>query len=137
MIRTYVDAGVLIAAARGRTSMALRALEVLDDPAREFVSSIFVKLEVLPKAIYYKNEAEAQFYEAFFSGVSHWANPHETLIQEAFKEASQVGLAALDALHVVSALSLGAEELVTTEKTDKPLHRTRLIRVVTIGPKRV
>jgi predicted nucleic acid-binding protein len=112
MSRTYIDAGVLIAAARGRAPMALRALEVLDDPTREFASSIFVKLEVLPKAIYYKNEPEAEFYEEFFSGVIHWANSYETLIEEAFKEASAVGLAALDALHVVSALSVGAEELV-------------------------
>ena len=137
MTRTYIDSGVLIAAARGRAPMALRALEVLDDPTREFVSSIFVKLEILPKAIYYKNEAEAEFYEAFFSGVTHWANPYETLIEEAFKEASATGLAALDALHVVSALSVGAEELVTSEKPDKPLHRTRLIKVVSIAPERV
>ena len=44
MIRTYVDAGVLITAARGVAPIAIKALEVLDDPNREFASSIFLKL---------------------------------------------------------------------------------------------
>lgn len=50
--KTFLDAGVLISAARGTDGMALQALEILDDTNRAFVSSIFVKLEVLPKAIY-------------------------------------------------------------------------------------
>jgi hypothetical protein len=51
VIKTLIDSGVLIAAARGQGSTSLRAVEVLDDPNREFVSSPFLKLEVLPKAI--------------------------------------------------------------------------------------
>lgn len=50
--RTFLDSGFLITAARGSGEMALQALEILDDPNRAFVSSIFVKLEVLPKAVY-------------------------------------------------------------------------------------
>ena len=42
---TYVDAGVLIAAARGRSAEASRALAVLDDAAREFAASDFLRLE--------------------------------------------------------------------------------------------
>jgi hypothetical protein len=67
MIRTYLDAGVLITAARGVAPIALKAMKILDDPNREFASSIFLKLEVLPKAVYYKNEAEAEFYDTFFN----------------------------------------------------------------------
>jgi hypothetical protein len=52
----------------------------------------------------------------------------------AFKEACDSGLAALDALHVISAVHVDAEELVTTERLDKPIHRTRLIKVVSIAP---
>jgi hypothetical protein len=50
--RTFLDSGVLISAARGTDNTALNALQILDDSDRAFVSSIFVKLEVLPKAIY-------------------------------------------------------------------------------------
>jgi len=50
--RTFLDTGVLIAAALRTEETALQALQILDDPDREFVSSIFVKLEVLPKTIY-------------------------------------------------------------------------------------
>jgi hypothetical protein len=51
MKRTFIDTGVLIAAARGQNDFAARAMAILDDPNREFASSIFVKLEVLPKAM--------------------------------------------------------------------------------------
>ena len=134
MIRTFVDAGVLITAARGVDPIALKAIEILDDPNREFASSIFLKLEVLPKAVYYKNEAEAEFYNTFFKAVAHWADSIDTIVREAFREACDSGLAALDALHVASAVSIGAEELVTTERAQKPIHRTRLIKVVSILP---
>ena len=134
MKRTYVDAGVLIAAARGQTQIALRALDILDDPNREFASSIFVKLEVLPKAVHNKNEAESEFYETFFTGVTNWADLFDSVVHGAFQEACDSGLAALDALHVVSAVYADAEELVTTERLDKPIHNTHLIKVVSIAP---
>lgn len=136
MMRTYVDAGVLITAARGVAPLAIKALEALDDPNREYVSSVFLKMEVLPKAIYYKNEAEAEFYYTFFGAVNHWVDSLDTIVQEAFKEACVSGLAAMDALHIASAVSLGADELVTTERPEKPIHRTHLIRVVSIMPER-
>ncbi|MBD1907478.1 PIN domain-containing protein [Funiculus sociatus GB2-A5] len=134
MKRTYIDSGVLIAAARGTTPIAIRAMEILDDPDREFASSIFVKLEVLPKAICYKNTAESDFYETFFNAVSYWADSLERIVEDAYREACKSGLAALDALHVAAAISVGAEELVTTEKPDKPIHRATDIKVVSIVP---
>jgi len=137
MIRTYIDAGVLITAARGVAPIAIKALEVLDDPNREFVSSVFLQLEVLPKAMYYGNEAEAEFYKTFFDAVIHWADSLDRIVQEAFREACRSGLAAIDALHVASAATLGADELVTTERAEKAIHRTSLVRVVSITPSRV
>jgi predicted nucleic acid-binding protein len=71
--RTFVDAGVLIAAARGGNVQAARAMEIFDDPEREFAASTFLRLEVLPQAVFNKRVAEAEFYEAFFATVSHWA----------------------------------------------------------------
>lgn len=56
---TFVDAGVLIAAARGGNVQAARAMEILDDPEREFAASPFLRLEVLPQAVFNKRVAFA------------------------------------------------------------------------------
>jgi hypothetical protein len=132
MKRTYVDTGVLIAAARGKAPIAIKALDILDDPDREFASSIFVKLEVLPKAVYYKSQAEIEFYQIFFDRVIHWADALESIVEDAYQEACTFGLAAVDALHVAAAKSVGATELVTSERPGKPIHRTSSITVVSI-----
>ncbi len=49
------------------------AFRILDDPDREFVSSNFVRLELLPKAVYNRNQSEIQFLETFFKAVTEWA----------------------------------------------------------------
>ena len=73
MKRTYVDSGVLIAAARGSGKLAERALSIISDTeAREFVCSDYVKLEVIPKPTYFGFIAEVNFYESFFSTVATW-----------------------------------------------------------------
>ncbi|NEP43894.1 MAG: hypothetical protein F6K35_33605 [Okeania sp. SIO2H7] len=69
MIRTFIDAGVLIYAARSQGEIAEKALEILEDENREFASSIFLKLEVLPKAIYNGQGSEVKFYETFFTEI--------------------------------------------------------------------
>ena len=61
MKRTYIDSGVLIAAIRGIDPIAQKAIAIIDDPEREYVSSMFVKLEVLPKSVYHKQEIEQEF----------------------------------------------------------------------------
>ena len=132
MKRTFIDAGVLIAAARGNSHVSAKAMDILDDPDREFVSSDFVKLEVLPKAIHYKRQAEVGFYEAFFDGVMHWADISASIVQEAYQEACQSGLSALDTLHIAAAVSVKADELITIEKPEKIIHRTKAIKIVSI-----
>ncbi|MBW3624104.1 MAG: PIN domain-containing protein [Armatimonadetes bacterium] len=122
-IRSFTDAGVLIAAARGGDLIALRALKILDDPDREFVSSIYLKLEVLPKALYYKRSEEIRVYEGFFARVRIWAEPLDSLHEEAYRQAQGSGLSALDALHAAAALKASVDEFVTTEKPGKPLFR--------------
>jgi predicted nucleic acid-binding protein len=130
-VLTYVDASVLIAATRATGTVAERALEILDDPNRTFASSEYVRLEVLPKAVFFNRSAETRFYEEFFAGVAAWARPTEELLAQAFNEACAHGLAGMDALHVAAAASLGADELVTVEGVNKPIHRTSLVRVRT------
>ncbi|WP_334311429.1 hypothetical protein [Microcystis aeruginosa] len=46
--------------------------------------------------------------------------------------AGTYGLAAMDALHVAAALEIQADELITTEKPTKPMHRVREIQIVSI-----
>lgn len=133
--RTYVDSGVLIAAATGRQpSVHERALTVFDDPDRTFVSSAFVRLEVLPKAIYLGHHDEAAFYERFFASIVEWAEPVADIVARASPIAVRSGLAAMDALHVAASAILGADELVTTESPGKPLFRTTIVAVVSIHP---
>lgn len=132
-IKTYIDSGVLIAAFRGVTTVALKAAEILDDSQREYATSLFVKLEVLPKAIYHQQQAEVNFYETFFAGCTYWANELEKILELAQKLASENGLGAVDALHVAAAISINADELVTTEKPSKPMHRITQVRVTSIS----
>jgi predicted nucleic acid-binding protein len=130
--KTYVDAGVLIGAVRGQADVAVKAMQILDDPAREFVASPFLKLEVLPKAVYEKRQAEVEFYEAFFAAVRHWVTKIDRVVKAAQQHAQTKGLAALDALHIAAAIAAGVDELVTTEKPGKPLHRVTEVRIVSI-----
>ena len=132
MTRTLIDAGVLIVAARGVDALAQAALDILDDPEREFVSSAFVRLEVLPKAVYNRKVKEVQFYETFFDAVALWSEDLETLVREADLLASQEGLSAMDALHVAAAILLNADELITTERPTKPIHRITAVKVISL-----
>lgn len=131
---TFVDASVLIAAIRGKDDVANKAIEILDDPNRKFVSSDFVKLEVLPKAVYFNNETEKEFYNAFFDAVAKWENISDELVENAFNEACKVGLSAIDALHVNMAKGAKADEFITAEKDTKPFFRVLDITVTTIRP---
>jgi hypothetical protein len=131
---TFVDAGVLIGAARGGTEQARRAMAVLDDPERSFAASPFLRLEVLPQALFHRRTAEVAFYEAFFAEVSTWATDLPAIVEAAQREASTYGVEAMDALHVAAAASAGAVELVTAEKPTRSIHRARSITVKTIYP---
>jgi hypothetical protein len=63
---TSIDSGILITAARGNSSRSELALDILADGDRTFASSIFIKLEVLPKSVCNKQTLESEFYESFF-----------------------------------------------------------------------
>jgi predicted nucleic acid-binding protein len=131
---TFVDSGVLVAAFRAKGRESNPALAILDDPQRSFASSIFVKLEVAPKATFLRRRDEVEFYEEFFRGVSKWALVGRDLTDHALEIASNAGLAAMDALHLAAAHQTRCEELVTTEKPSKPIHRTSLMAIRTIHP---
>ena len=131
MTRTFLDAGILIAAVRGRPEERRRALTIIGDPGRSFIASKFLRLEVLPKALYYQKPSEAALYERYFAN-AQLIPVSESLIDQAHTEAYTFGLSALDALHVAFAKAGGAEEFITTERPTSPLFRVTGIIVKTI-----
>jgi predicted nucleic acid-binding protein len=131
--RTFLDAGVLIAAARGTGVIAVRAHAILDDPERVFVTSDYIRMEVLPKALYHRQRQEVLLYERFFSRAVQIVPPAASLMGQAYTEACTFGLAALDAFHIAAAKFSGAEEFITTERATTPLFRVTGIVVKTIA----
>ena len=132
MTITFIDSGVLVTASRGAEDLSDKAITILASTDREFASSAFIKLEILPKAIYHRQTNEAEFYEAFFSAVTYWANDVDQIIQDGYSIACKYGLAAMDTLHIAAAISVGAEEFITTEKPTKPMYRVTEIAIVSL-----
>ena len=109
MIRSFIDSGVLIAAARGQTDLSTTALRILAEKDRAFASSIFIQLETQPKATFHKQQLEAKDLAVIY------------------------GLGGMDALHIAAALLINADQFVTTEKITKPMHRVTEIQMVSIA----
>lgn len=129
MILTYLDANILIAAAKGTEACSRQAMEIIDDTERNFAASLFLKLEVLPSPEYEKRTDEVAFMKIFFGSVSIWTKIDEDLVQAACDESARTNLKAIDALHVLSASAVGADEFVTQENPRRPYSRTKLITV--------
>lgn len=130
---SFVDSGLLIIAARGTDPvMRAKAQAILLDTSREFASSPFVELEVMPKAVWTQNHQEVAMYEWYFKAVRHWALDYSLLIEMAKLEGAKFGLSAMDSLHVAAAMLVQADDLVTIEKPSKSIHRTQSIKVVSI-----
>ena len=133
-LRTFIDSGVLLAAFKAGGEWAENALAILGDPERQFVSSDFVRLELLPKPICYGNDSERLFYETFFASVEQLVRASSLLVEAAEREAEAVGLSAMDALHIAAAKHAACDDFVTAEKPTKPLFRVTGIQVTTIRP---
>ncbi|MBD1857679.1 MULTISPECIES: PIN domain-containing protein [Leptolyngbya] len=129
----YLDSGILINGFRGLDQVGIRALQTLNNPAIQFASSEFVRLETLPKAIYHQRSEEAQFYETFFNAVTIWANDFDAIIQAGKQVARTYGLAGMDALHIAAAISVQAEEFITTERPTKPMHRVKELQITSVS----
>ena len=129
-----MDSGVLIYAAQGTTAAAALALPFLVDTAREYVTSDYVRLEVLPKCTYHRQTAEIEFYSEFFKLNSRIIPTSPALLEYALEEACNTGISGLDAVHIACAAFAGAEEFITSEKHTRPIHRTQKVRVVSIFP---
>ena len=126
-MKTFLDSGVLLIAWRGREAEA--ALGVMEDTRRQFYTSQLVKLELLPKAAFFKQEAEIEFYQTHFRAAKGEEPLSRELGEKAAELAHQHGLAAVDALHLAAAIRQGADEFITAEKPGKPMFRVRDISV--------
>jgi predicted nucleic acid-binding protein len=131
-LKTYLDSGVLITAFRVEGEVGDRARQILTDGNRQFAASVFTRLELLPKATYHQQRDEMRFYQEYFDGVQYWASEIEKLLEDSYQIGCRYGLAAIDAIHVAAALAVEVDELVTTERSTKPMHRVSEIRVVSI-----
>lgn len=129
MLKTFLDSGVLLAALRSLGRDRERALGVLEDPNRQFLTSPFVHLELLPKAIFHKKALEKAFYEEYFNAAEQYQDL-DKMVAAAKIEAAKSGLAAMDALHLAAAKLAGADEFITTERPGKPIYRAPGIKIV-------
>jgi len=121
-IVTFVDSSVLINAIAGQDpARKMRAVSILGDQRREFTATRFLQLEVLPMPTKYQRSRELNFYQRFFSHVTHWLD-EEPLIQPALDLACRYGLGGMDALHLAAAISLNAE-FISAERPGKPLYQ--------------
>ena len=64
----------------------------IDDPERVFLTSEFVRLEVLPKAIYFHWQDELDVYENFFTSIAEIIPLSDALLTQAHLEARHAGL---------------------------------------------
>ena len=104
----------------------------MDDEAREFLTSDTVKLELLPKPVFEKRRVEAEFYNDHFD-VAEATEPFSAeLGSAALALAKKYGLAAMDALHLASAIRQGADEFITSELPGKPMFRVRELKVISL-----
>ncbi len=113
--------------------MRIKALTVLSDPQREFISSPFVRLEVRPKAVFHKNRTEVAFYDTFFSSATEWADDYKKLMTEAVRVGESFGLNGMDALHIAAALLSQVDEFITAERPTSPFSRVQGVTVISIA----
>jgi hypothetical protein len=85
LIRTFIDAGVLISAVIGRDALFEGAWDILDDPERVFLTSEFVRLEVFPKALYFHHQEEADWYAMFFTAIAEMVPLSEAFMTQLFR----------------------------------------------------
>jgi predicted nucleic acid-binding protein len=130
--RTYLDTDVLLAAARATNEIHQKALAIIDDPQRVFVSGIASKLEVIPVPQFHRRADEVEFYETFYEACIEMVPVTNELCEAAFEEAKKCGMGGMDAVHVICASEARADELVTGEVSTKAIHRTRKVSVTSL-----
>lgn len=130
-MKTFLDSGVLLSAWKPG-ELHDRAVSIMGDESREFFTSDAVKLELLPKPTFEKRRLEVEFYNAHFSDAADSEPFSADLGRDALALAKKFGLAAIDALHLASAIRQGADEFITSELPGKPIFRVAGIKVISL-----
>lgn len=123
LVRTFLDSGVLITGYNGQPDLQRRALAIIKDPKRIFLSSPFIRHEVCPKALFNKRDQEYRFYGEYFRRAVLF-NDVRLILERASRESARSGVNAMDSLQVAAAHLLGADEFVTIEHPRKSIYRT-------------
>lgn len=130
-MKTFLDSGVLLSAWLGNSPRSIEAKSIIADESRDFLTSDAVKLELLPKPTFERRRAELDYYNDHFKGIVSEPFSAE-LGNAAVALAKKYGLAAMDALHLASAIRQGAEEFITSELPGKPMFRVKELKVISL-----
>jgi PIN domain len=107
-------------------------MRIIDEASREFFTSQMVRLELLPKPLFEKRDAEVAFYENHFRDCSFSEPLSVELGIEAERLATRYGLAGPDSLQLCAALRHDVAEFYTSEKPGKPMFRVKELRVISL-----
>lgn len=118
---TYLDSGVLIAAAKGNEQWSQRAFQIIDDSSRTFVASPFLRLET--SRMSHGFAEQVAMYDDFLLMADIRFEDAGAAVTKAEEITAKYGVEGLDAMHVASALLVHAVEIITTEKLTKPMYR--------------
>jgi predicted nucleic acid-binding protein len=134
--RTSIGADVIINALRvDDKKRYLIAFKILEDKNRILLVSDYLRLETLPKPIYNRQALQVAFINKIFEQ-AELIRSNDFIIEKAMDLASQYGLNGMDALHIASAISGKADELVSFERPGKPFYRLPIseLRLVSLHP---
>lgn len=130
LIRTYLDANIPIEGFRSRSlEKRARARAIIASPRRLFVTSPFLRLELLPVPERTHDRDQLTALRAFFRD-SEPVTDLDRVFAIAHELVRDHQLSVMDALHVASAHVGRCAELITREaKSTKPIHRQQLVPV--------
>ncbi len=127
----YVDSCVLILALQAKESdVAQKAIAAISDQNTRYIFSPIVELEVLPKPTKHRPD-QAKFFAEWFERaerIQYSDEVHST----ALAQATTYSIEPMDAVHVGSAIVGKADELITGEKSTKPMFASKELRVRSI-----
>lgn len=118
--RTFLDANVLFGAFRGERKYHSKAVAIMRE-AREFVANDILELEIIPRAVFLRNQKELEFFRFYLSSVVTHLETSPADVKAALALACQYGLGAADSIHLKSALDTQCDELITAEKPTSEL----------------
>ena len=75
---TFIDSGVLITASQGTEDLSNRAIKAITSVDREYASSQFIKLEILPKALYHSQSNEVEVLQFCINSIIYLLKKRNT-----------------------------------------------------------